>query len=223
MPDSYAKQCDNNSVRLSKRPMGPPHRKSSLPKHQEVKKRFLEICDTTLSEEVRNALRLPAFDSYEWSDADIIHLMQTMFTELGFIEKFNIPIDTLREWLYEVYKHYNEVPFHNFRHCFCVAQMLVTVCQNIPLESLAFEKYIIIYNHADASDGDGDGDGDGDDDGDDDDDDDGNGDNNGDGDGCMYHMSTYYTIMHTLCVHTYVSLQATVYTSAAHVNDQYSE
>uniref|UniRef100_A0A1B0BDZ4 PDEase domain-containing protein n=1 Tax=Glossina palpalis gambiensis TaxID=67801 RepID=A0A1B0BDZ4_9MUSC len=119
--------------------MGPPHRKSSLPKHQEVKKRFLEICDTTLSEEVRNALRLPAFDSYEWSDADIIHLMQTMFTELGFIEKFNIPIDILREWLYEVYKHYNEVPFHNFRH---------SLSNLLPLKCV-----IIIYSrtHADTS------------------------------------------------------------------------
>ncbi|EDX01499.2 uncharacterized protein Dyak_GE16197 [Drosophila yakuba] len=113
-----------NWLCLSKRPLGPPHRKSSLPKHQEVKRRFLEICDTTFSEEVRAALRLPAFDSYEWSDADVIHLMQTMFVELGFIEKFSIPVDTLREWLYEVYKHYNEVPFHNFRHCFCVAQMV---------------------------------------------------------------------------------------------------
>lgn len=111
-------------IGLSKRPSGLPHRKNSLPKHQEVKKRFLEICDLTLSEEVRNALRLPAFDSYEWSDADIIHLMQTMFIELGFLERFNIPLDVLREWLYEVYKHYNEVPFHNFRHCFCVAQMV---------------------------------------------------------------------------------------------------
>jgi len=109
---------------LSNRPLGPPHRKSSLPKHQEVKRRFLEICDTNFSDEVKAALRLPAFDSYEWGDADVIHLMQTMFLELGFIEKFSIPVDTLREWLYEVYKHYNEVPFHNFRHCFCVAQMV---------------------------------------------------------------------------------------------------
>lgn len=109
---------------LSNRPLGPPHRKSSLPKHQEVKRRFLEICDTNFSDEVKAALRLPAFDSYEWGDADVIHLMQTMFLELGFVEKFSIPVDTLREWLYEVYKHYNEVPFHNFRHCFCVAQMV---------------------------------------------------------------------------------------------------
>ncbi|KAI8125634.1 5'-cyclic phosphodiesterase 9A, High affinity cGMP-specific 3' [Lucilia cuprina] len=122
-----------NWLCLSKRPMGPPHRKSSLPKHQEVKKRFLEICDTNFSEEVRHALRFPAFDSYDWGDADIIHLMQTMFIELGFIEKFNLPIDTLREWLYEVYKHYNEVPFHNFRHCFCVAQMMYGITRQANL------------------------------------------------------------------------------------------
>ncbi|XP_017052127.1 high affinity cGMP-specific 3',5'-cyclic phosphodiesterase 9A isoform X2 [Drosophila ficusphila] len=124
-----------NWLCLSKRPMGPPHRKSSLPKHQEVKRRFLEICDTTFSEEVRAALRLPAFDSYEWGDADVIHLMQTMFVELGFIEKFSIPVDTLREWLYEVYKHYNEVPFHNFRHCFCVAQMMYAITRQANLLS----------------------------------------------------------------------------------------
>ncbi|XP_055854234.1 high affinity cGMP-specific 3',5'-cyclic phosphodiesterase 9A isoform X1 [Episyrphus balteatus] len=120
---------------LSKRPMGPPHRKSSLPKHTEVKKRFLEICDTTFSDEVKAALRLPSFDSYDWSDSDVIHLMQTMFIELGFTHKFHIPMDTLREWLYEVYKHYNEVPFHNFRHCFCVAQMMYAITRQANLIS----------------------------------------------------------------------------------------
>ncbi|XP_026846038.1 high affinity cGMP-specific 3',5'-cyclic phosphodiesterase 9A [Drosophila persimilis] len=124
-----------NWLCLSKRPLGPPHRKSSLPKHQEVKRRFLEICDTNFSDEVKAALRLPAFDSYEWGDADVIHLMQTMFIELGFIEKFSIPAETLREWLYEVYKHYNEVPFHNFRHCFCVAQMMYAITRQANLLS----------------------------------------------------------------------------------------
>jgi high affinity cGMP-specific 3',5'-cyclic phosphodiesterase 9 len=93
-----------------------------------VKKRFLEECDKTLTEDVKNALRLPSFDSYDWEDWDVINLMQTMFVELKLVDKFNIPIVTLREWLYEVYKHYNEVPFHNFRHCFCVAQMVSVFC-----------------------------------------------------------------------------------------------
>uniref|UniRef100_A0A182MWY6 PDEase domain-containing protein n=1 Tax=Anopheles culicifacies TaxID=139723 RepID=A0A182MWY6_9DIPT len=122
-----------NWLCLSSRPRGPPHRKTSLPKHTDVKKRFLETCDTTLSDEVKAALRLPAFDSYEWEDWDVIHLMQTMFVELNLLEKFNIPIVTLREWLYEVYKHYNDVPFHNYRHCFCVAQMVsIVLGGNLP-------------------------------------------------------------------------------------------
>jgi high affinity cGMP-specific 3',5'-cyclic phosphodiesterase 9 len=86
--------------------------------------RFLEICHTTLSDDVKAALRLPSFDSYDWEDYEILHLMETMFIELNFIEKFHISPVRLREWLYEVYKHYNDVPFHNFRHCFCVSQMV---------------------------------------------------------------------------------------------------
>lgn len=84
----------------------------------------MEICDRALSEEIKAALRLPAFDSYEWEDEDVLYLMQAMFIDTGLVEKFDIPLVTLREWLYEVYKHYNAVPFHNFRHCFCVAQMV---------------------------------------------------------------------------------------------------
>lgn len=113
-----------NILGLSNRPNEPPNRKSSLPKHSEVKKRFLEMCDVTLSDDVKAALRLPSFDSYDWEDWEILHLMETMFVELNLLDKFQIPQVTLREWLYEVYKHYNEVPFHNFRHCFCVAQMV---------------------------------------------------------------------------------------------------
>lgn len=109
---------------ISKRPAGAPVRKTSLPKHSTVKQQFLDICDSKFSDEVKAALRLPAFDSYEWEDAEVLHLMQTMFIEMGLVEKFNIPLSVLRDWLYEVYKHYNEVPFHNFRHCFCVAQMV---------------------------------------------------------------------------------------------------
>ena len=102
----------------------PPHRKTSLPKHSDVKKKFLEICYTTLSDDVKVALRLPSFDSYDYEDYEILHLMEMMFVELNFIEKFHISPVRLREWLYEVYKHYNDVPFHNFRHCFCVSQMV---------------------------------------------------------------------------------------------------
>jgi hypothetical protein len=109
---------------LSNRPNPPPQRKSSLPKHSDVKKMFFNMCHSTFSDDVLNALRLPTFDSYQFEDHEILKLMETMFVELNFIEKFRISEIRLREWLYEVYKHYNDVPFHNFRHCFCVTQMV---------------------------------------------------------------------------------------------------
>ena len=112
------------SSALSNRPTPPPHRKTSLPKHSDVKQKFLEMCHTTFSDDVKVALRLPSFDSYEYEDYEILHLMEMMFVELNFVEKFHITPTRLREWLYEVYKHYNDVPFHNFRHCFCVSQMV---------------------------------------------------------------------------------------------------
>ncbi|XP_058825307.1 high affinity cGMP-specific 3',5'-cyclic phosphodiesterase 9A isoform X2 [Topomyia yanbarensis] len=133
-----------NWLCLSSRPRGPPHRKTSLPKHSDVKKRFLEIADTTLSDEVKSALRLPAFDSYEWEYWDVIHLMQTMFVELNLLEKFQIPRETLREWLYEVYKHYNDVPFHNYRHCFCVAQMMYAITWHTNLVQRLGELEVLI-------------------------------------------------------------------------------
>ncbi|XP_055606844.1 high affinity cGMP-specific 3',5'-cyclic phosphodiesterase 9A isoform X2 [Uranotaenia lowii] len=133
-----------NWMCLSSRPRGPPHRKTSLPKHSDVKKRFLEIADTTLSDEVKAALRLPAFDSYEWEDWDVIHLMQTMFVELNLVEKFEIPRTVLREWLYEVYKHYNDVPFHNYRHCFCVAQMMYAITWHTNLVQRLGELEVLI-------------------------------------------------------------------------------
>ncbi|XP_062553840.1 high affinity cGMP-specific 3',5'-cyclic phosphodiesterase 9A isoform X2 [Armigeres subalbatus] len=133
-----------NWLCLSSRPRCPPLRKTSLPKHSDVKKRFLEIADTTLPDEVKAALRLPAFDSYEWEDWDVIHLMQTMFVELNLLEKFQIPRDTLREWLYEVYKHYNDVPFHNYRHCFCVAQMMYAMTWHTNLVQRLGELEVLI-------------------------------------------------------------------------------
>lgn len=123
---SQISQTDLSTVftGLSNRPKDPPLRKTSLPKHSEVKKRFLEMSNVTLSDDVKSALRLPSFESYDWEDWDILHLMETMFIELNLLKTFQINPLTLREWLYEVYKHYNDVPFHNFRHCFCVSQMV---------------------------------------------------------------------------------------------------
>lgn len=53
-------------------------------------------------------------------------LLQVMFTDLDFQAAFHIELDVLENFLFEVYCHYNSIPFHNFRHCFCVTQMVRT-------------------------------------------------------------------------------------------------
>lgn len=81
-----------------------------------------------MSEEVRQYLRQPTFDCHQWEDEEILLLLQQMYLDLDLTAKFCIELPTLRNFLYEVYKNYNEVPFHNFRHCFCVAQMVSELC-----------------------------------------------------------------------------------------------
>ncbi|KAF5308791.1 hypothetical protein FQR65_LT06024 [Abscondita terminalis] len=103
------------------------YRRKSDSIKQRVKQNFLSICDAQVSDSVRGWLKMPTFDSTQWEDEELLLLLQQMYLDLDFCSKFAININTLRNFLYEVYKNYNEVPFHNFRHCFCVAQMLYSI------------------------------------------------------------------------------------------------
>uniref|UniRef100_A0A3B3TTT8 High affinity cGMP-specific 3',5'-cyclic phosphodiesterase 9A n=1 Tax=Poecilia latipinna TaxID=48699 RepID=A0A3B3TTT8_9TELE len=75
-------------------------------------------------EELRQNLKTPTFDNWQWEDAEIMVLLQVMFTDLDFISSFNIEPEALQHFLFEVYRRYNNIPFHNFKHCFCVTQMM---------------------------------------------------------------------------------------------------
>lgn len=103
------------------------YRRKSDSIKQRVKQNFLSICDAQVADSVRQWLKMPTFDSTQWEDEELLLLLQQMYLDLDFCSKFAININTLRNFLYEVYKNYNEVPFHNFRHCFCVAQMLYSI------------------------------------------------------------------------------------------------
>lgn len=62
----------------------------------------------------------------QWEEAEMLVLLQVMFTDLDFLSAFHIELEVLQNFLFEVYCHYNSIPFHNFRHCFCVTQMVRT-------------------------------------------------------------------------------------------------
>ncbi|KAJ9599177.1 hypothetical protein L9F63_010354 [Diploptera punctata] len=110
------------------------YRRKSEEQKRRVRDKFYSICEVAVSQEVRQYLRQPTFDCHQWEDEEILLLLQQMYVDLDFTTKFGIDMPTLRNFLYEVYKNYNEVPFHNFRHCFCVAQMMYAMVWCIDAE-----------------------------------------------------------------------------------------
>uniref|UniRef100_A0A3P9GYU0 Phosphodiesterase n=1 Tax=Oryzias latipes TaxID=8090 RepID=A0A3P9GYU0_ORYLA len=106
----------------------PFYHKRTLQKTREecerVREKFLQMSSLEVSEEVRNYLKTPTFDNWQWEDAEIMVLLQVMYTDLDFVASFNIEPETLQQFLFEVYRRYNNIPFHNFKHCFCVTQMM---------------------------------------------------------------------------------------------------
>ncbi|XP_062236303.1 high affinity cGMP-specific 3',5'-cyclic phosphodiesterase 9A-like [Platichthys flesus] len=116
---------DNGDQRLA---MSPPKPRtpqlSSQEERQKVRRKFLNISSLQVTEEVRELLKTPIFDNWQWEEAEMLVLLQQMFTSLDFLTAFHIELEVLQNFLFEVYCHYNNIPFHNFQHGFCVTQMM---------------------------------------------------------------------------------------------------
>ena len=78
-----------------------------------------------MSDETRQYLKMPTFDLWKFEDAEMLVLLQQMFIDLDLTFTFAIKIETLQQYLFEVYSNYNDVPFHNFKHAFTVTQMVL--------------------------------------------------------------------------------------------------
>ncbi|CAG9771195.1 unnamed protein product [Ceutorhynchus assimilis] len=122
------------------------YRRKSDSVKKRVKQNFANICDAQVSDAIRQWLRTPTFDARPWEDEELLLLLQQMYLDHDFCSKFAIDIATLRNFLYETYKNYNDVPFHNFRHCFCVAQMLYAIswCVDLPSKIGDLEVLILL-------------------------------------------------------------------------------
>ncbi|KAJ3591884.1 hypothetical protein NHX12_007015 [Muraenolepis orangiensis] len=99
-----------------------PHKPSPFYHKTTLRKTPQEV--EHVSEEVRQYLKTPTFDNWQWEDAEIMVLLQVMYTDLDFMAAFNMEPEVLQHFLFEVYRRYNNIPFHNFKHCFCVTQMM---------------------------------------------------------------------------------------------------
>uniref|UniRef100_A0AAY4AGN5 High affinity cGMP-specific 3',5'-cyclic phosphodiesterase 9A n=1 Tax=Denticeps clupeoides TaxID=299321 RepID=A0AAY4AGN5_9TELE len=78
----------------------------------------------TLSQETIEALKKPAFDVWHWEHNEMLSCLEYMYHDLGLVKEFNMNPITLKRWLLGIQENYRNNPFHNFRHCFCVSQMM---------------------------------------------------------------------------------------------------
>ncbi|XP_060071415.1 high affinity cGMP-specific 3',5'-cyclic phosphodiesterase 9A-like [Ylistrum balloti] len=106
--------------------------------------KFKKMSCVQVTDEVREYLRKPTFDNWQWDDSEMLILLRQMYIDLDFLSKFNIEMPVLHQWLYEVYKNYNNVPFHNFKHCFMVTQMMYGLTWLIDTPSLLDDLDILI-------------------------------------------------------------------------------
>lgn len=78
----------------------------------------------SLTKETKAALKTLQFDTWQWEPNEMLVLLEEMYYELGLVEEFDIHPATLRRFLLRVQENYRNNPFHNFRHSFCVSQMM---------------------------------------------------------------------------------------------------
>uniref|UniRef100_A0AAQ4QPP7 Phosphodiesterase n=1 Tax=Gasterosteus aculeatus aculeatus TaxID=481459 RepID=A0AAQ4QPP7_GASAC len=74
-------------------------------------------------------LYLFSFSDFPVSELDLIKCGIRMFFELGVVEKFKVPAETLTKWMYTVRKGYRSITYHNWRHGFNVGHTMFCLLQ----------------------------------------------------------------------------------------------
>ncbi|XP_028323588.1 cone cGMP-specific 3',5'-cyclic phosphodiesterase subunit alpha'-like [Gouania willdenowi] len=67
------------------------------------------------------------FSDFPLSEVELIKCGIRCFFELGVVEKFKVPAETLTRWMYTVQKGYRDITYHNWRHGFNVGQTMFTL------------------------------------------------------------------------------------------------
>uniref|UniRef100_A0AAY4BYV8 PDEase domain-containing protein n=1 Tax=Denticeps clupeoides TaxID=299321 RepID=A0AAY4BYV8_9TELE len=76
----------------------------------------------------------------------MLSCLEYMYHDLGLVKEFNMNPITLKRWLLSIQENYRENPFHNFRHCFCVSQMMYGMIHLCNLQILTLPECNIFAN-----------------------------------------------------------------------------
>ena len=116
-----------------------------------------------LTAETKEALKTPQFDVWQWEPNEMLSLLEEMFHELGLVEELDIHPSTLKRFdrqtiahcwwrkklvvfrfLLRVQENYRNNPFHNFRHAFCVTQMMYVLIHGCRLQESLSKRDICV-------------------------------------------------------------------------------
>ncbi|CAH8502761.1 unnamed protein product [Dicrocoelium dendriticum] len=100
-----------------------------------VWQQYFAIRNTPVPDATRHSLTLHTFNHWPHSDAQLLAYLRLMFIDLDLPTKCNFPLEVLDAWLLALYRRYNNVPFHNFKHAFAVTQMMYSIIKQAELPS----------------------------------------------------------------------------------------
>ncbi|KAI3378701.1 hypothetical protein SNEBB_005626 [Seison nebaliae] len=128
----------NNAMQLPKTGSDRSRRSSETetdPKRRwELFKKDMPLYDKyQLTQETIDYLKQPTFNIWHWEPNEMLSLLEHMFQELKIIDELLVSPITLRKFLLCVQTNYRLNPFHNFQHCFCVAQMMYGMIHQLNL------------------------------------------------------------------------------------------
>ena len=75
-------------------------------------------------ESVYDSLKSSTFDVWNYNDDDMSHFLIHMMNSLGIVKHFTISENVLASFIFALRQSYNPNPFHNYKHAFCVTQMV---------------------------------------------------------------------------------------------------
>jgi len=87
-----------------------------------------------LTKEAKDALKTAQFDVWQWEPNEMLSLLEEMYYELGLVDELDIHPSTLKRFLLRVQENYRNNSFHNFRHSFCVTQMMYVLIYSCKLD-----------------------------------------------------------------------------------------
>ncbi|BES99049.1 GAF domain [Nesidiocoris tenuis] len=76
-----------------------------------------------------------AFDDFSLQEEEMVLASISMLVEMGLVKKFMIEKDTLYRFLITVRKNYRDVPYHNWKHAFNVAQVMFAILMGCEMKS----------------------------------------------------------------------------------------